>query len=49
MAGSSSFENIKRHFIPGEPKNGTHKIFTLQNRNICDQDTDTNLLKKSNK
>ena len=24
----------------GEPKNGTHKIFTIQNSDICKQDTD---------
>ena len=26
--------------VPGDPKNGTRKIFTLQNGNICKQDTD---------
>ena len=31
------FPSISPAILLGEPKNGAHKMITLQNRNICEQ------------
>ena len=36
----SNVRNVTKLLLPSEPKNGTHKIITLQNRSICKQDTE---------